>query len=395
VRRGVAREGAATGGSRCSRASALRLRRPLAAQARPRGAIPAREQAVIDTAAEHDVPLTYSDVTGQGEAPRLLARRHAGRRHGEIPRAGREEGDRRRRARGRRAKDELEQTGFRGMNRLKLAAQDGDKSAQRVLDQIENAGDDWQKIMQASGNLKLWRARQAADELYTRVEPRPQPRGNMPLTKTSSRSMTRSPPSRPRSCRTRRCSHAGGAEGQLDKRRPTSRPRASCARISARSCRTSTPARTRWSARRARRSCSDRASALEGDMERIRRGQGGALEKAWKRADEFYKTAVVPYKDKALAKALSSDTPDEIYSQFIRVGRSGAGEDRATKFYDALDPKGKAAVRYGMLANAMDDAAIAGKDTISPAKFAQSLEKIAPGRRLLQGRGQGRRSTAS
>jgi hypothetical protein len=67
------------------------------------------------------------------------------------------------------------------------------------------------------------------------------------------------------------------------------------------------------------------------------------------RADEFYKTAVVPYKDKALARALSSDTPDEIYSQFIRVGRSGAGEDRAIKFYDALDPKGKAAVRYGML----------------------------------------------
>jgi len=119
--------------------------------------------------------------------------------------------------------------------------------------------------------------------------------------------------------------------------------------------------------------------ALEQDMQEFALGAGGALAKAWKRADSFYKNAVVPFKDKALARALSSDTPDEIYSQFIRVGRSGSGEDRAIKFYDALDQKGKAAVRYGMLANALDDSAISGKDTISPARFAASLEKIDPG----------------
>jgi hypothetical protein len=97
------------------------------AGSRPRGAIPAREQAVIDTAAEHDVPLTYSDVTGQGEAPRQLARRHAGRRHGKFREQGAQKAtDAAERVVGG-AKDELEQTGFRGMNRLKLAAQDGDK----------------------------------------------------------------------------------------------------------------------------------------------------------------------------------------------------------------------------------------------------------------------------
>jgi hypothetical protein len=74
--------------------------------------------------------------TSPGKAKRLdsLARRHAGRRHGEIPRAGRAEGDRAAERVVGSAKDELDQTGFRGMNRLKLAAQDGDKGAQRVLD---------------------------------------------------------------------------------------------------------------------------------------------------------------------------------------------------------------------------------------------------------------------
>lgn len=351
----------------------------LGMMALPKGQITPRQQAVIDSAAEHDVPLTYSDVTGRGK--RLDTWLEG------TPFVGtskfREQGAAKATTAAERvvevAKTELDQTGFRGMNQLKLAAQGGDKSAQRVLDQIENAGNDWQKIMQASGNMKLWRARQAADELYTRVEQLSQGR-NMPVTKTA-------------------LAIDDAIAAETSSKLPDTKLLKTLQELKA----NMTGAPTDFSSARALRSdlgdiianaykgenalvgakgvgkLSGIQGALEQDMEQFAVGQGGALERAWRRADDFYKTAVVPYKDKALARALSSDTPDEIYSAFIRTGRSGAGEDRAVKFYDALDPKGKAAVRYGMLTNAMDDAAIAGKDTISPARFAQSLEKIAPG----------------
>jgi hypothetical protein len=69
-----------------------------------------------------------------------------------------------------------------------------------------------------------------------------------------------------------------------------------------------------------------------------------------------------------------------VYSKFIKVSRAGSGEDRAQKFYDALDDKGRAAVRYGMIANALDDAAITGSERIAPSRFARSLENIAEAR---------------
>jgi hypothetical protein len=111
-------------------------------------------------------------------------------------------------------------------------------------------------------------------------------------------------------------------------------------------------------------------------MDAFAQNNGGDLAQAWKRADSFYKNAIVPFKDRTLAQSLKSDLPDEIYSKFIKVSRSGGGEDRAQKFYDALDDKGRAAVRYGMIANALDRAAIPGKDQIAPGRFARSLEDI-------------------
>jgi hypothetical protein len=76
--------------------------------------------------------------------------------------------------------------------------------------------------------------------------------------------------------------------------------------------------------------------------------------------------------------------PDEVYKKFIQVSRSGAGEDRAIKFYNALEPKGRAAVRYGMIANAIDKADIPGdKGLLSPGKFEQALQDIDPAARTF------------
>lgn len=339
--------------------------------------LPTETKALLAESARRDVPLTYSDITGKGRRLDTALE--------QVPVLGtskfREEGAKKVTAAIEGFADDSAQsmrgTEYRGLKSLEAAAAAGDKSARNTLDQIKNAGDDWTKIMQASGNLKLWRARQAADELYGRVEKIANTRGEVPLAKT-----------------TAALDSAIAAESQS--KLPDKALIDKLTEI-----KTNTATGNDFTAIRQLRSdigdlvqnyykganaavgakgvekLSAVRNAVEGDMEAFAVGNGGDLKNAWKRADQFYKTAVVPYKDKALAGALKSDLPDEIYRKFVQVSRSGAGEDRAQKFYDALDPKGRSAVRYGMIANAIDNAIIPEKQgLLSPGKFEQSLENI-------------------
>ena len=112
-------------------------------------------------------------------------------------------------------------------------------------------------------------------------------------------------------------------------------------------------------------------NAIEGDLNAFTAKNGPEIASAAKRADAIYKGEVVPFKDKALAAAVKSSEPDQIYRTFIQQGKG----DRAQKFYNALDPEGQAAVRSQMVKDAFNKAT--ERDGVfSPAKFAQSLEKI-------------------
>jgi len=116
--------------------------------------------------------------------------------------------------------------------------------------------------------------------------------------------------------------------------------------------------------------------AVEKDMENFAQSNGPELSSAWRQADRIYKTQVVPFKDKALAAAMKSSTPDEIFDQFMRRNREG----RAQNFYEALDPKGQAAVRVGFVENAMEKAMNPGAGDqaaiFSPGRFAKYLEDM-------------------
>lgn len=334
-------------------------------------------QGLLNESRRRDVPLTYSDITGKGRRMDVALE--------QVPVLGvskfREMGAKKVTAAIEGYADDVAQsmrkTDYRGLDRLQAAAKAGDRTAQNTLNQINNAGDDWTKIMQASGNLKLWRAREAADELYGRVERIANTRGEVPLNKTVST-----------------LDSAIAAESQS--KLPDQQLIAKLTEI-----KNNLGSGNNFSAMRQLRSdigdlvnsyykganavigakgvdkLQSVKAAVEADMEQFAMSGGGDLKNAWKRADQFYKTAVVPYKDRALATSLKSDLPDEIYKKFVQVSRAGSGEDRAQKFYNALDPKGKAAVRYGMIANAIDNATIPEKEGfISPGKFEQSLENI-------------------
>lgn len=124
-------------------------------------------------------------------------------------------------------------------------------------------------------------------------------------------------------------------------------------------------------------------SALEEDLKDYALKSGNErIAKAWRRADTFYKTSVVPFKDRALANAYSSAHPDEIYGKFIQTGKGA----RAEAFYRSLDPKGQDAVRYGMIDEAVNKAMNESTGLIMPSRLAQALEKLhAPGKVFFKG----------
>jgi len=250
------------------------------------------------------------------------------------------------------------------------------KAARALLAELDQAGDDWGRVIQASGKLNLFQDRLRATQLYDRVDRLAAPLGNMPLPQT-----------------TRAIDRAVQDVEAAILPAPEVRREVAGLMQRARVAVTPTPGQPPpdTSYTRMRRLRSDLGdmqrtatepatarylgtikTALENDMTTFTAQQGTpALQQAARQADQFYRTRVVPYREGALATAITKDLPDEIYGAFVR-----RGADRAQQFYNGLDPRGQAAVRYGMVQEATDAATQGALDVFSPAKFAQSLGRI-------------------
>jgi hypothetical protein len=103
------------------------------------------------------------------------------------------------------------------------------------------------------------------------------------------------------------------------------------------------------------------------------------LQKAADAADQYYARYRVPFKASDIAKAGAPDAAgtttdaeaDQIFGKFIQAGRG----DKAQRFYDALDPRGRASVRYQIAADAMNQASDPLHGTFDAGKFFNALEK--------------------
>lgn len=250
------------------------------------------------------------------------------------------------------------------------------KAARALLEEIDNAGEDWGRVVQASGKLNLFQDRLRAEQLYNRVDRLAAPLGNMPLPQTR-----------------RAIDRAVQEVQEAVLPSPEAQREVAGLMTRARAALTPTPGQPLPDTSYARlrhlrseigdmqRTATDPATArylgqiktaLEQDMATFTTRSGvPALQQAHRQADQFYRTRVVPYREGALAKAIAQDLPDEIYGKFVRQGA-----DRAQQFYHGLDPRGQAAVRYGMVREATDAATNGALDVFSPAKFAQSLGRI-------------------
>jgi len=284
-----------------------------------------------------------------------------------------------------------------------LAEEGGERAgaARQVLEQIQHA-DTPLRIAQASANVQRVRAEQLSDQLYHDVEEtiRKYNVGNAPLASTATALRTAeanaalglkdpglnstlkevrriiTPESRP----------APGPSGLVDaggrpiqaSRPPAGPPSAPYDEARKLSSQIEEIIRNKKTAENAL--VGDRAlpllqrlkNAIDQDLYAFTQKQNiPELRAAAKMADDFYRDAVVPYKDINIARQVSNDETDRIFQTFLQKG----GRDRAQKFYNALDPKGRAAVQYQLVADAMNKATDPVKG-FNSGKFVRAMDGL-------------------
>ena len=292
----------------------------------------------------------------------------------------------------------LQSMPFMGEQRLRqLAASNGNRSAEarKVLQMIDEAGTDERAIMQASGNLAWLQKKISSDKLFDDVALKA---GDSPVPTTATvqaiddslRDMGNVVDVDPAAMnllnRWRNRLTAGGTEDGEDAIAAAVRqfdPEGAPAQEAAintyqgmRQFRSDVRKRiddaTQGGTTDASKLFLTRISkAIEQDMDDFAKSTPG-LKEANDRANKFYRDNVVPYQKKKLANALSADDPDQIYSAFVRAQAEGRGDYAAGHFFKALDNKGRQAVRYGIVRQAMANAV--DGDQFSPAKFRSALE---------------------
>jgi hypothetical protein len=370
-----------------------------------RGVLKPAVQSVVDTANKYGIRLSTGDVTQGSVAPKLesaleaIPGSGAGRMRAGQQKAVTKAGETIRTG----LQTEMQATPWRDLASVQHAARGTGpraKEAQVLLDEIREAGDDWGRVIQTSGKLNLFQDRMRAEKLYNRVEELAQPLGNMRLPKATQAiddAIARASDDVLPSPEVKRevigalnrikgeiSPSAGPPQPSMGVRDPvtgtlraepvtqaTNIPDTTYMRM--RGLRSSLGDLQREAAEPATaRYLSGVKTALEEDMaEFAAKSNVPGLAKAAKEADTFFRTRIVPYREGQLAKTIEKNLPDEIYNQFVRRGK-----DRAQYFYNGLDPKGQAAVRYGMVEEAIEKANSGAPDVFSPQRFATSLKKI-------------------
>lgn len=114
-------------------------------------------------------------------------------------------------------------------------------------------------------------------------------------------------------------------------------------------------------------------TALERDLEEFAFKTDRVAWRAFKDANKEWQEKVLPFKQRGLRELVQTDEPEKAWRYLVASGIKGGTESRAQKMYRNLTPKGRAAVRLGLVQDAFQEAA--GDKSFSAAKFASSLEK--------------------
>lgn len=308
--------------------------------------------------------------------------------------------------------------GLTGLKKIQEVAQSNNparaQAAQNLLEEVKNSGDDWNKIIQTSGNVRLFRAKLIADAKYNKVSQLADQYGPVDtrnIVKTVNNMIG---------------NEAKGViknEGLLNTLNKIKQGLFEQQPAQAGSSLVDTtgqqiipnqesqliPRQLNYTQLRQFRSdLGDEISdyftgknaaigakgvgalqavknQIDTSLNRFSQINGEGLKTAWRNADNFYSTYVTPAKDRLLANALKNANPDEVYGKFITRGYrvDGKGSGRALDFYNALDEKGRSAVRYGLISDAFHNAYKPETNLFSPGQFANSLDQKAVGSNIF------------
>lgn len=284
-----------------------------------------------------------------------------------------------------RLKSAMSDIEYKALPKLKAAADSGDRNAARVLNVVETAGDDSGKVLQASAEMRAWREGQIANKMYDKVGEAVAKQSDSIVAPTNTNNVL--------NAKIADEAASLAPDEQLVKDLDAIKTRLSDPDIvkdfsNMRLLRTQLGDMTEKYMRgtnpnkSAAKFFGDLRKAVDDDIDDfVTRSGSPEVKTAYKRADDYYKR-IMSKRDRAVAKAMSSDTPDEIYKTFIKTGKS----DRAANFYRNLDEKGQAALRHQMAEEAIGKAINESNGNFSPLNFAGEFERMAePYERIFKG----------
>ena len=272
-------------------------------------------------------------------------------------------------------KDTMTSTDFKAVAKIEKAANAGDRNAKRVLGVINNAGDDSNKVIQASLEVTKWRKKQIAKNLYGNVAKEVEKTGNDIVDVSNTKSALikvldeQNASISPNKVVVREVSEM--IENLDDATRPLTFKNIRELRSKLGNLADEYGNPTGKADNFASTVFSNARQAVTKDLDNFAASSGGAVKAAYNKADKFYAKAIANT-DKSIERAIKSPKPDEIYGKFAQP-RKG---DNAQILVDSLDAKGKDALRLRMAEDAMDKAWHETTESFSPAKFAGEFERL-------------------
>jgi hypothetical protein len=268
----------------------------------------------------------------------------------------------------------MSEANYKSLHKIQEAANNGDRNAARIFKIVEDAKDDSSKILQAAAEVRAWREGNLASKLYDEAGDIAKAQGGMvqpsnTLSSLNSRIAQENGSLRPNKellkelVDIQKRLNSSNVSKDFSNMRLLRSELGDLADSYANGVNPNLPAAKFFG---------DLRSNVEKDISDYALNSGNnALKSAYKRADSYYKSIMLT-RDRATAKAMQSNKPDEIFNQFVKVGKG----DRAANFYQNLDPKGQAALRYEMANQALNKATNSSNDVFSPAKFAREFERL-------------------
>lgn len=335
---------------------------------------------MMNLSKQFDVPITASDIGGTGKkvaakteavlerVPFVGIEREVQQKAGKVAVEGVQK----------KLRDEMTNLSFQSLDKIQqVAQQPGPRAAaaRRLLQEAQNAGDDWQKVIQSSGNLRAFRMQLGADELYDDVARlaagRTSPAANTSkmLDQIAQEVDAKLMPD------TGTANFIARLQGRIDNDEVTKtfeglRQLRSDIGAELSAAKSSQGGANAVVSNRSASYLAQLKEAVEQDLDDLAKGSP-ELKAAWERANSFYRNKVVPYKSRDLAKALVDQDADDIYKAFLNQGKNGG-----QRFYQALDERGRSAVRYGMVTEALEKATDPSTGNFNPRHFASQMNRM-------------------